>query len=126
MSDMTREQAAAILEAHNAWRRYDGAVEDAPEMGQSEEIGRAIDTAVECLRAQAAPAVEVPEGWKLVPEVPNQSMVHAAQEVDGRLSVFKWAVGYYAMLDAAPQPAPADHLPEAGKMIPQPAQEGEG
>lgn len=65
---------------------------------------RQLEAELRAARAQAAPAVE-PKGWKLVPEVPNQSMVHAAKEVDGRLSVFKWADGYYAMLAAAPQSA---------------------
>jgi hypothetical protein len=50
----------------------------------------------------------IPEGWKLVPFKPNQDMVNAAKEIDGRLSVWKWADGYAAMLSAAPQP-PVSH-----------------
>lgn len=55
--------------------------------------------------ARASAQQGVPEGWRLVPKRPTQSMCDAAKfYVDGRLSVFKWADGYYAMLSAAPQP----------------------
>ena len=45
----------------------------------------------------------IPDGWQLVPKVPTQEMVDCAKSTDGRLSVFKWADGYYAMLAAAPK-----------------------
>jgi hypothetical protein len=57
----------------------------------------------------------IPEGWMLVPAKPNQDMVNAAKEVDGRLSVWKWADGYAAMLAADPQPP--DHIADARKMV---------
>jgi hypothetical protein len=50
----------------------------------------------------------VPEGWQLVPKIPTQAMVDCAKSVDGRLSVFKWADGYYAMLAAAPDKPQSD------------------
>ena len=54
---------------------------------------------------QAAPAaVAVPDGWKLVPELPTQDMCESAKYgIDARLSVFKWADGYKAMLASAPE-----------------------
>lgn len=105
MSDMTRDQIGAQLAnvAFN-WAQHTGHTLTAEDCAMLDKLRKQWDAA----RAQAAPqapAVEVPKGWKLVPEVPNQSMVRAAKEVDGRLSVFKWADGYYAMLAAAPQPA---------------------
>lgn len=57
-----------------------------------------------------------PAGWMLVPIKPTQKMVNAAKEIDGRLSVWKWADGYVEMLKQAPKP-PADLLPDAGKMV---------
>ena len=57
-------------------------------------------------------AASVPEGWQLVPVKPTQDMVDSAKSIDGRLSVWKWADGYAAMLAAAPQaqaaPRPTD------------------
>lgn len=43
--------------------------------------------------------------WQLVPRQLTQDMAEAAKFVDGRLSVFKYADVYRAMLYAAPQPA---------------------
>ena len=50
------------------------------------------------------PTPVVPEGWQLVPVKPTQEMADAAKWIDGRLSVWKWADGYKAMLAAAPSP----------------------
>ena len=36
----------AILRQHNAWRRFDGDDEDAPQQADPREIGRAIDMAI--------------------------------------------------------------------------------
>lgn len=56
----------------------------------------------------------IPEGWKLVPEFPTQSMCECAKYgVDARLSVFKWADGYKAMLADAPQPPEIASLADA-------------
>ena len=46
------------------------------------------------------------EGWQLVPVEPTQEMADAAKWIDGRLSVWKWADGYKAMLAAAPRLEP--------------------
>ena len=46
-------------------------------------------------------------GWKLVPVAANQAMAEAGANKDRRLSVFKAADIYAAMLAAAPQPAPS-------------------
>ena len=43
--------------------------------------------------------------WQVVPRQLTQDMADAAKFVDGRLSVFKYADAYRAMLYAAPQPA---------------------
>lgn len=49
--------------------------------------------------------VAVPAGWRLVPAKCTGQMADAGAGVDRRLSVFKAADIYRAMLDAAPQPA---------------------
>lgn len=43
---MELEQAIKILKTHNEWRRYDGKIEDTPEMQSPKEIGMAIDKIV--------------------------------------------------------------------------------
>ncbi|HDL6945002.1 TPA: hypothetical protein PXM30_001180 [Yersinia enterocolitica] len=48
-------------------------------------------------------SLEIPEGWKLVPEQITQEMAVAAKWVDGRLSVWKYSDVYRAMLYAAPE-----------------------
>ena len=48
--------------------------------------------------------MQIPKGWKLVPEYPTQEMCEAAKYgIDARLSVFKWCDGYKAMLANAPE-----------------------
>lgn len=55
----------------------------------------------------AAPqhAAHLAAKWQVVPRQLTQDMAEAAKFVDGRLSVFKYADAYRAMLYAAPQPA---------------------
>lgn len=60
---------------------------------------------IEELEAQVR-ALTLPEGWQLVPVEPTQEMADAAKWIDGRLSVWKWADGYKAMLAAAPRLEP--------------------
>ena len=43
---MELEQAIQILKTHNEWRRYNGKIEDTPEMQSQKEIGIAIDKIV--------------------------------------------------------------------------------
>ena len=62
-------------------------------------------------RIEAALAGKMPiqvtsEGWQLVPVNPTQERADAAKWIDGRLSVWKWADGYEAMLAAAPRLEP--------------------
>ena len=54
----------------------------------------------------AAPqqAAHLAAKWQLVPRQLTQDMAEAAKFVDGRLSVFKYADAWRAMLYAAPQP----------------------
>lgn len=49
---------------------------------------------------QAAKAQAVPEGFLLMPRKCTNKMAHAAKAVDGRLSVFKYADVYDAMIEA--------------------------
>lgn len=60
--------------------------------------------------------VAVPAGWRLVPAKCTGQMADAGAGVDRRLSVFKAADIYRAMLDAAPQPASQPQ--EAAQMVP--------
>ena len=57
------------------------------------------------LYAAPQPAAHLAAKWQLVPRQLTQDMAEAAKFVDGRLSVFKYADAYRAMLYAAPQPA---------------------
>ena len=61
---------------------------------------------IDALLAGQVPAPAAPEGWQLVPVNPTQEMADAAKWIDGRLSVWKWADGYKAMLAAAPRLEP--------------------
>jgi len=49
---------------------------------------------------QAAKAQAVPEGFLLMPRKCTNKMAHAAKVVDGRLSAFKYADVYDAMIEA--------------------------
>ncbi|WP_180003418.1 MULTISPECIES: hypothetical protein [unclassified Acinetobacter] len=49
---------------------------------------------------QAAKAQAVPEGFLLMPRKCTNKMAHAAKAVDGRLSAFKYADVYDAMVEA--------------------------
>lgn len=49
---------------------------------------------------QAAKAQAVPEGFVLLPRICTNKMAHAAKAVDGRLSAFKYADVYDAMIEA--------------------------
>lgn len=48
----------------------------------------------------AAKAQAVPEGFVLLPRICTNKMAHAAKAVDGRLSAFKYADVYDAMIEA--------------------------
>lgn len=52
---------------------------------------------------QAAKAQAVPEGFLLMPRKCTNKMAHAAKAVDGRLSAFKYADVYDAMVEAQEQ-----------------------
>ena len=73
----------------------------------------------------AAPqqAAHLAAKWQLVPRQLTQDMADAAKFVDGRLSVFKYADAWRAMLYAAPQPAAQDAPVDAAK-LPSPANVG--
>jgi len=49
---------------------------------------------------QEAKAQAVPEGFLLMPRKCTNKMAHAAKAVDGRLSAFKYADVYDAMIEA--------------------------
>ena len=46
---MTLTEARRILERYNAWRRYDGPLEQTPTQPEPKEIGEAIDLAISVL-----------------------------------------------------------------------------
>ena len=52
------------------------------------------------LMVEAAKAQAVPEGFLLMPRKCTNKMAHAAKAVDGRLSAFKYADVYEAMIEA--------------------------
>ncbi len=52
-----------------------------------------------CL-AKEAKANAVPEGFVLMPRICTNKMAHAAKAIDGRLSAFKYADVYKAMIEA--------------------------
>ncbi len=52
-----------------------------------------------------AKAQAVPEGCLLMPRKCTNKMAHAAKAVDGRLSAFKYADVYGAMVEAAQEPS---------------------
>lgn len=47
-----------------------------------------------------AKAQAVPEGFVLMPRICTNKMAHAAKAIDGRLSAFKYADVYKAMIEA--------------------------
>lgn len=46
---MTTAEAREVLIRYNAWRRYDGPLEQTPLLPEPKEIGEAIDVAIEVL-----------------------------------------------------------------------------
>lgn len=63
-------------------------------------------------QVRAMVAAHAAPGWKLVPEMATQDMCESAKYgIDARLSVFKWADGYKAMLAAAPTPPANERKP---------------
>ena len=55
---------------------------------------------VERMFDELAKAQAVPEGFLLMPRKCTNKMAHAAKAVDGRLSAFKYADVYEAMIEA--------------------------
>lgn len=49
MSNMDRKTALEVLKKHQEWRRYNGPIEDSPDMQDPAVIGKAIDVAIEAL-----------------------------------------------------------------------------
>ena len=49
---------------------------------------------------QLTKAQAVPEGFVLMPRICTNKMAHAAKAIDGRLSAFKYADVYKAMIEA--------------------------
>lgn len=61
-----------------------------------------VDHANDSLRIwQAAKAQTMPKGFILMPRICTNKMAHAAKAIDGRLSAFKYADVYKAMIEAA-------------------------
>lgn len=46
MSKMDRKTALGILKKHQSWRRYNGPIEDSPDMQDPAIIGKALDVAI--------------------------------------------------------------------------------
>ena len=46
---MDRKTALEVLKKHQAWRRYNGPIEDSPDMQDPAIIGQAIDVAIDAL-----------------------------------------------------------------------------
>ena len=55
---------------------------------------------IELLKSDLAKAQAVPEGFVLMPRICTNKMAHAAKAIDGRLSAFKYADVYKAMIEA--------------------------
>lgn len=51
---MTTTEARKVLIRYNAWRRYNGPLEQTPLQPEPKEIGEAIDVAIEVLPAEEA------------------------------------------------------------------------
>lgn len=93
-------------------------------------VRMAFDKGVEVEQAaRRAPAVPVPQGWKLVPVEPTENMYMCVGYYKDDPAIAKRVIrrDYQAMLAAAPQPPEADHIeqhlemvadhiPDAGKM----------
>ena len=46
MNNMDRKTALEVLKDYQQWRRYDGPIEDSPDMQDPAIIGKAIDVAI--------------------------------------------------------------------------------
>lgn len=46
---MKAQEAVMILRKHNEWRRYDGPIEEGPQMTDPKILGEAIDTVCDTL-----------------------------------------------------------------------------
>lgn len=46
MSNMDRKDALKVLKDYQSWRRYNGPIEDSPDMQNPTIIGEAIDVAI--------------------------------------------------------------------------------
>lgn len=71
-----------------------------------EKMKAQVDTLDEMLLNQGkalAKAQAVPEGFLLMPRKCTNKMAHAAKAVDGRLSAFKYADVYDAMIESQEQ-----------------------
>ena len=51
---MTKAEAREVLIRYNAWRRYDGPLDQTPLQPEPKEIGEAIDVAIEVLTEEEA------------------------------------------------------------------------
>lgn len=58
---MTKAEAREVLIRYNAWRRYDGPLEQTPLQPEPKEIGEAIDVAIEVLPKEEAEEASLDE-----------------------------------------------------------------
>ena len=61
---MTKAEAREVLIRYNAWRRYDGPLEQTPLQPEPKEIGEAIDVAIEVLPKEEAEEASLNEAAK--------------------------------------------------------------
>lgn len=61
---MTTAEAREVLIRYNAWRRYDGPLEQTPLQPEPKEIGEAIDVAIEVLPKEEAEEASLNEAAK--------------------------------------------------------------
>lgn len=72
---MTTAEAREVLIRYNAWRRYDGPLEQTPLQPGPKEIGEAIDVAIEVLPKEEA-------AWAFLEEAAEKQINEA---------LFKWS-----------------------------------
>jgi hypothetical protein len=108
----TKDEALALaLEALEKISRTQYHIETPPVESLEEKMRRIADKAITAIKqALAAPTVQEPVGWKLVPIEPTNEMIDAGNDVEDlyrRGTPETWGKVYRAMIRAVPAAQPA-------------------
>ena len=95
-----REAFQNFCEQNFDVERHEQTYFDEQTQSYENDLGECTESINMAWSAWQAKAQAVPEGFVLMPRICTNKMAHAAKAIDGRLSAFKYADVYKAMIEA--------------------------